>query len=223
VTDLARLGALVDREGGLRVHLTDAVEVGNQVMGPGDVTLSGTQLQVFLALPQVNTFTRWEIVLGGLLASPPAFRPGDLTQTDGAREVQAVLSAAAGAELQTLPVQVAAATVRVPKYGELDDLMAERFGVRRTPIPVIVQNGAGVPGLGELVARSLIPRGFRITLSQNADSFDHATTEFIAIQNANIPEARRARAALGVGHVTVTRVPSGIGDVVIVVGKDFTA
>jgi hypothetical protein len=95
--------------------------------------------------------------------------------------------------------------------------------VKRAPIPIIVQNGAGTPGLGELVARALIPRGFRVALSQNADSFDHATTELIAIRNANIPAARRARAALGVGHVTVTQVPSGIGDVVIVVGKDFTA
>jgi hypothetical protein len=122
-----------------------------------------------------------------------------------------------------MPIVIAAARVRVPAYEALDALMAERFGVKRTPTPVIVQNGAGTPGLGESVGRLLIPRGFRITLSQNAVSFDHDTTQIIAILRSSVEAARRAQAALGVGEVTVSKVPSGIGDVMIVVGKDFTA
>ena len=73
------------------------------------------------------------------------------------------------------PNVIAAARVRVPDYQELDAVMGERFGVKRTPTPVIVQNGVGTPGLGEAVGRLLIPRGFRITLSQNAATFDHDT------------------------------------------------
>jgi hypothetical protein len=222
-TDLGRLGALVDRSGGLRVHLTDTVIVGQEVLGPGDVVLDGTQLQVFLALPGVNGFTRWEIVLTALLADPPELRAGDLVETDDLDGVQRVLDRARGARLETMPIVIAAARVRVPDYEELDALMAERFGVKRTPTPVIVQNGAGTPGLGESVGRLLIPRGFRITLSQNAVTFDHTNTDIIAILRPSVAAARRAQAALGVGEVTVSRVPSGIGDVMIVVGKDFAA
>ncbi|MFN8234176.1 MAG: LytR C-terminal domain-containing protein [Actinomycetota bacterium] len=222
-TDLGRLGALVDRAGGLRVHLSDAVVVGQEVLGPGEVVMDGTQLQVFLALPGVNGFTRWEIVLTALLHDPPELREGDLVETDDLDGVQAVLDRARGARLETMPIVIAAARVRVPDYGELDALMAERFGVKRIPTPVIVQNGVGTPGLGEVVGRLLIPRGFRITLSQNAATFDHETTDIIAILRPSVGAARRAQATLGVGEVTVSRVPSGIGDVMIVVGKDFTA
>jgi hypothetical protein len=222
-TDLGRLGTIVDRAGGLRVHLTDAVIVGQEVLGPGDVVMNGTELQVFLALPGVNSFTRWEIVLTALLSDPPELRAGDLVETDDLDGAQTVLRRADGAELATMPIKIAAARVRVPDYDELDALMAERFGVKRTPTRVIVQNGVGTPGLGESVGRLLIPRGFRITLSQNAATFDHATTEIIAILRENVDAARRARSALGVGDIAVTRVPSGIGDVMIVVGKDFTA
>jgi hypothetical protein len=222
-TDLGRLGAIVDRAGGLPVHLTDAVVVGREVLGPGDVVLNGTQLQVFLALPGVNSFTRWEIVLTALLGRPPELRDGDLVETDDLAGAQAVLNRAEAAELATMPINIAAARVRVPDYEELDVLMAERFGVKRSPTRAIVQNGVGTPGLGESVGRLLIPRGFRIMLSQNAATFDHATTEIIAILRENVGAARRARSALGVGDIAVTRVPSGIGDVMIVVGKDFAA
>jgi hypothetical protein len=222
-TDLGRLGALVDRAGGLRVHLSDGVIVGQEVLGPGDVVMDGTQLQVFLALPGVNGFTRWEIVLTALLKDPPELRAGDLVETDDLGGVQRVLDRARGARLETMPIVIAAARVRVPDYEALDALMAERFGVKRTPVPVIVQNGAGTPGLGESVGRLLIPRGFRITLSQNAVTFDHEATEIIAILRPSVEAARRAQAALGVGEVTVSKVPSGIGDVMIVVGKDFAA
>jgi hypothetical protein len=40
---------------------------------------------------------------------------------------------------------------------------------------------------------------------------------------ANLDDARRVRAALGVGRIAVSQVASSIGDVQIIVGKDFTA
>jgi hypothetical protein len=120
-------------------------------------------------------------------------------------------------------VQVAAATVRVPKYSALDQLMADRFGVKRTPVPVIVQNAAGTAGVGETVGRLIIPRGFRVTLSQNAESFDKNVTQIVALGETHLHDARRLRAALGVGRIAVSQVASGIGDVQIIVGKDFTA
>jgi hypothetical protein len=223
VTDLAHLATLVDRNGGLGVQLPDPVTLDTAVLGPGPVRLTGIQVAALLGAPDQNTFTRWEIVLGGLLASPPKLEVGDLTETDDLAGVQATLNGARGGQLETLPIQVAAASIRVPKYSALDQLMAARFGVTRTPVPVIVQNGAGPAGLGEDVGRLIIGKGFRVTLSQNAVSFDQQVTQIVALGEDHLRDARRIRAALGIGRIAVSQVASGVGDVQIEIGKDFTA
>jgi hypothetical protein len=223
VTDLAHLATLVDRNGGLRVELPEAVTLDEESLGPGQVRMTGIQVATFLGAENQNTFTRWEVVLAGLLASPPKLAGGDLTESDDVADVQATLDGAKGGQIETLPVQVAAATVRVPKYSALDDLMAQRFGVKRVPVPVIVQNAAGTPAVGEAVGRLIIGRGFRITLSQNAVAFDKDVTQIVALGEGHLGDARRLRAALGVGRIAVSQVASGIGDVQIIVGKDFTA
>lgn len=223
VTDLDHLALLVDRNDGMPLDLPEEVTLGTDVLGPGDVRMTGTQLAEYLGEENENTFTRWEVVLAGLMAAPPQLEPEDLTETDDVTGVQATLNGAKDGRIETLPVQVAAATIRVPKYAELDDLMAERFGVKRAPVPVIVQNAAGTAGVGEQVGRLIIGRGFRITLSQNAESFDRDETQIAALGEDNLVDARRVRAALGVGRIAVSQVASGIGDVQIIVGKDFTA
>ena len=223
VTDLAHLATVVDRNGGLRVEMPEAVALDGAVLGPGGVRMSGVQVAAFLGAENQNTFTRWEVVLAGLLASPPKLEAGDLIETDDVAGVQAALDGAKDGRVETLPVQVAAATVRVPKYSALDNLMAERFGVKRTPVPVIVQNAVGTAGVGEAVGRLIIGRGFRITLSQNAVTFHKDVTQIVALGQEHLRDARRVRAALGVGRIAVSQVASGIGDVQIIVGKDFTA
>ena len=90
--------------------------------------------------------------------------------------------------------------------------MADRFGVKRAPVPVIVQNAAGAAGVGEAVGRLIIPAGFRVTLSQNAESFDEDETQIVALGEEHLRDARRVRAALGVGRIAVSQVASGIGD-----------
>jgi LytR cell envelope-related transcriptional attenuator len=222
ITDLTHLVAMVDRAGGLRIQLPGAVTVDGGSFGPGHAKMTGQQVADYLGAPDQNTFTRWEIVLTGLLASPPHLVREDLTDTDDLSGVQETLAAAKGARMETLPVVEAAATLRVPDYPELDRLMAKRFRTR-TPDPVIVQNGVGVAALGEQVGRLIIPRGFRVMLSQNAVSFDQQVTQIEALGGSHLGEARRIRAALGVGRIRVSQVASGIGEVQIVVGKDFTA
>jgi hypothetical protein len=59
-------------------------------------------------------------------------------------------------------------------------------------------------------------------ISGNAASFNHATTEITANGAKNVGVARRLRKVLGVGRVTFSRVPSDVGDITVVVGKDFT-
>lgn len=223
VTDLPRVAALFDREGGLRVQLPDPVPVGTDVLGPGAVTMTGPQVAAYLGAEGQNTFTRWEVVLSGMLASPPRLRAGDLTETDDFGGAQATLDGATGGRLETLPVKVGSAAIRIIDYAALDRLMADRFGVKRTPVPVIVQNAVGIAGVGEDVGRLLIPKGFRVTLSQNAVSFGLKRTQITALGEDNLGDARRVRAALGVGRIAVSQVASGFGDVQIEVGKDFTA
>jgi hypothetical protein len=48
-------------------------------------------------------------------------------------------------------------------------------------------------------------------------------TQIVALGEDNLRDARRVRKALGVGRIAVSQVASGIGDVQIIVGKDFTA
>jgi hypothetical protein len=223
VTDLAHLATLIDRNDGLRVELPEEVTLGDEVLAPGAVRMTGVQVAAFLGAENQNTFTRWEVVLAGLLAAPPTLETDDLTETDDLDGVQASLDGAKGGRIETLPVQVAAATVRVPKYAALDELMAERFGVKRTPVPVIVQNAVGTAGVGEAVGRLIIGRGFRVTLSQNAVTFDKDVTQIVALGEEHLVDARRVRAVLGVGRIAVSQVASGIGSVQIIVGKDFTA
>ena len=222
VTDLANLATLIDRNGGLRLELPGPVTIDDALFGPGAARMTGVQVAAYLGEEDQNTFTRWEVVLDALLTSPPHLQDGDLTQTDDVDGVQATLDGAEGGRLETLPVRVAAATLRVPDYAALDELMAARFGVRRTPpVPVIVQNAAGGPGVGEAIGRLIIGHGFRITLSQNAETFDREKTQIVALGEGHVRDARRLGAALGVSRIAVSQVASGIGDIQIVVGKDF--
>jgi LytR cell envelope-related transcriptional attenuator len=223
VSDLEQLAILVDRNDGLLVQLPEEVTLGEDVLPPGHVRLTGAQVSAYLGAENQNTFTRWEVVLAAFLAAPPQLEPEDLSETDDLAGVQATLNGAKDGLIETLPVQVAAATIRVPKYSSLDELMADRFGVKRSPVPVIVQNAVGTAGIGESVGRLIISRGFRITLSQNAEVFDQDQTQIVALGEENLQDARRVRSALGVGRIAVSQVASGIGDVQIIVGKDFTA
>ena len=89
--------------------------------------------------------------------------------------------------------------------------MTQLFGTPRRA-RAEVRNGNGQPGVGESVGAQLIPAGFRIVLCDNADTFDHQTTEIIADGTENEPRRRQTPSdALGVGKVIVSQVSSGLG------------
>ncbi len=222
VTSVPKLARAVQRDGGLAVNLPDVYATSAGVVGPGQTTLTGPQLAALLRLKGADQAAIWDSVITGLLAVPPSFQSGDVTATSGLAAAQDVFDATQGAETLPMPVHVVAGTATVADQPALDQLVGTTWGTPR-PLPVIVQNGSGVPGVGTEVGRRVIPAGFRVALSQNAQSFDVATTTVIANGAHNIPQARRVRQALGVGRVQVSQVPSGIGNVTIVVGKDFTA
>jgi len=220
VMTLGGFAQTVDRAGGITVDLPDIFILGAQALGPGPTHLTGAQVGSLLRQRSDDAAARWAAVLQGFLAVPPPVQPGDLTEADDVAAAIAALSSAAGAAAQAVPTEEVGGTATIAAEPALDQLVGGLFG---TPVPVrtLIQNGNGEPGIGEAVATRILPAGFRVVLSQNATSFDHATTQIIAIGTAHLPEAQRAKAALGVGTVAVTQVPSGLADVTIVVGRDF--
>ena len=221
VLNLDGLASVVDRGKGIRVevpgfYVTDA---GN--LGPGAERLSGEQVVALLSLKGEGAEARWASVVQGLLRDRVRLREGDLAETDGIAGARRVLQGAHGAAIASFPTLSVAGSVTVPMQPDLDRQVAKLFGFR-SPVPVIVENGAGAPGLGQDVAAVLLPLGFRVVLSQNADLFGYERTRVVANSNGAIADARRIREALGVGRVGVSQVPSGIGDITIIVGEDFT-
>ncbi|MGZ4132225.1 MAG: LCP family protein [Actinomycetota bacterium] len=220
VMSLDAFSALVDRAGGLQLELPEAVTLGAQVVGPGSIRMDGAQVAAYVSAPSSDPEARWLLVLSALLASPPPLQPGDLSATDDASAANAIWTSAAGADVELAPTQVVGGTTTIALQPDFDRLAQTMFGIA-APIPTLVQNGSGEPGIGQAVAERLVPAGFRIVLSGNAESFDHAVTQIAATGTEHAQDARRARRALGVGVVQVTPVPSGLADVTIVVGRDF--
>jgi len=223
VLSLRDLGASVDAGGGLAVDLPSGYQTTTEVLGPGELTMSGSQVKAFLAGAADDFGVRWEITLAAMLADPP---PELVTsggvETDDAEAVNAMVTGAAGAEVLDMPTTRVNATLVLPEYPTLDGLLSERLG-SSVPVPAIVQNGSGEPGVGEAVAVRIIPAGFRVVLSLNATRFDTVRTDVLANGPDHEQEARTIRKALGIGLVSVSAVPSNVGDITIVVGKDFTA
>jgi hypothetical protein len=222
VMDLNAFGAVIDRGGGITVDLPDVYTVGNRVVGPGATHLDGTQIRTLLFDPATDSDVRWEAVLTSFLSSGDAVHRDDLAETDTADAAASVLRDAQGAAVTEAPVREVGGTAFIPDQPSFDQTVADLFGTAE-PTNVVVQNGNGRPGVGEDAARLLIPAGFRIVISQNAGSFDHAETDIVATDEEHRADAERAKGALGVGVVSVSGVPSGLADVSIVVGKDFEA
>ena len=197
-------------------YVTDAGQ-----LGPGDTRLSGAQVAALLRVEDDGGEARWASVVQALLRRPMRLDEADLAQTDGFGGVRRVLRGARGASIASFPTISVAGSVLVPRQPDLDRQVARLFGYGN-PVPVIVENGVGEPGLGQDVAAVLVPLGFRVVVSQNADLFGYERTRVVANGDAAVADARRIREALGVGRIGVSEVPSGIGDITIIVGEDFT-
>ena len=171
VLTLRDLAASIDAAGGLAVTLPAAYPTTGDVLGPGELTMTGAQAKSFLAGSTDDAGVRWEILLGAMLADPPSLVGTGSVETDDADAVNALLADARGAEVLDMPTERVTSTIIVPVYPSLDELLSSRLGTPM-PVPSIVQNGSGEPGVGEAVATRIIPAGFRVVLSQNAQTFD---------------------------------------------------
>ena len=208
VTDPSHLAAVVDRAGGIQLF--------------GSVA-SGEEVAASLAEPGPARALTWRETLIGLFQAGPRWVPGDFLGSDDAAAGARLLTEAKGASLRALPTANVTPGYLRPDYEAVAALMEAWFGMaRQPPVRVLVLNGTGTPGVGELVAERLIPEGFRVVVSENASSFDHAETLVVAASEESREAAERVRRLLGVGALSVSAVPSGLGEVTILVGEDYT-
>jgi hypothetical protein len=206
VTDTAHLAGVVNRVGGI------------EVLGR---TRTGAEVGAILDAPGAGRLLQWRDIVGGLLGAGATWEPTDLVGSDGAATA-GVLSSAAGGSVEALPTIRATAGLKQPDREAVAALVSSAFGAPdRSLVPVVVLNGSGVPGVGEAVAERLVPAGFQVVVNANAASFDHEQTLVVAGTERSIPAAEHVAQLLGVGQVSVSGIPTGLGDVTIIVGSDF--
>lgn len=156
----------------------------------------------------------------------------DRDQLRGLLTLLAGAAEAGDLEIRTLPVSPIGSSgedsYRVDE-ARADPLVASRLG---TSVPTAraeagrdlqILNGNGVPGIGQRVAEKLVPAGFRVVHTRNADRFDHETTKIIIFDDSaeQLAIAEEIRDLLGLGTIERTRVPQSVADVTVVVGLDF--
>jgi hypothetical protein len=220
----AGLARAVDAAQGIPVSLLDVETLGGANVGPGTVRLSGKQVADYLATGR--SFDRedhWRAVLKAFLDSGIALRSDEVSATDDLAGVNAALAAARGAHTRELPARESEGGLLLPLQGQIRGMLNGPFGMNLPqPVPVVVMNGSGKPGVGAAVARRLVPGGFQVVGSENAPKFNYKSTTVYASNQAAFPAAERAGKLLGVGAVTLQRSPvSGLADITIIVGRDF--
>lgn len=222
VMTVQQLGGVVSRMGGIEVNLPAAVTTPGGVVGPGDATLSGVQIEAVLKAKGGDPDDRWSAVLTGLMVAPPTLERADMQAVNSLAAAQRTLTATQAGEVLPIPVETVAGTTFVAQQPQTDHLVQSTWNTL-APIRAIVQNGNGAANVSEAVAREIIPAGFRVVISENAQSFDVPKTSVISNGPAHAAEARRAQKALGIGQVQISSLSSNVGDITVVVGKDFKA
>ncbi len=203
-----KVATIIDRAGGIEIGgtpFTGAEAVGSLLAAEG-------------AREEV-----WSTTLQAVL-SAGGWEAADLPQADSPTAVAELLNAARGATVELLPTEEVTGGLLRTEPETIRAVVTAAFGVPdREVVPVITLNGSGEPGIGERAAERIIPGGFRIVISENASSFDHETTIIVVGVEEDRPLGERVRDLLGVGEVQVAGPASGLADVTIVIGKDFSA
>lgn len=226
----AELTAAVEPAGVITVDLPASVERSTPegrvevLFDEGEVAVTAEEVPTLLEAPADTDLDRlvrhqsfWEGWLAQLSAGGEA-PPGELGS---------VLSALAEGDVghRLLPVQAVAEGDLYQVDREQLALLVAEVLPGATPVAdrirVQVLNGTGTPGLAQQVAPVLVPAGAAVTLTGNADRFDHQVTQIVFYRDEDESAARRIRDALGVGEVVRSRSDLGVVDVTVVVGADF--
>ncbi|MDP9296244.1 MAG: LCP family protein [Actinomycetota bacterium] len=211
-TDMVGLIAIVDRAGGLTLPGSSRPSTGDQVRAYLEQKTGSERL------------ARWSQVLSALLAKSLVLQDSDLRGVGELQPAQGVLSQVSSAQVEDLPATPTQGRFLVADQAGITKLLASALGIKAAPVArVAVLNGNGRPGVGESVASVLIPAGYRVVSSQNAQKFGQKTTRIVAQGEPVRAAAERLRALLGVGRVIVVDQRSGFADITLVVGEDYKA
>ncbi len=214
------LGAPVDE-----IQLAPLVSITQVAEALGGLEVRGSRMsgtEVFDYLSEVPTaaavdqaFLRWQDVLEAVVQAAPV-SPGTLPEPLGSSLTEEPSS------FRELPVVDIGGGLLRPDRDALADLVAEHFIPAATDaVRLVVLNGVGTPGIGEEVAKILVPQGFRLVSSGNANTFRLEVTQIIASSRRDLEAAERARTLLEAGEVLLGNQPTGLADVTVVVGRDF--
>lgn len=249
------LAALVDAVGGVPVDVDVDVQADAVALPAGSgQRLSGVQAAAFATHlgddeAEAVRLARFEQVVSGVVAALPdgpaevarllATVEGDVSTLDEAdlTEILAAASerideAAYGASV--LPVNEIATGGEQVLYGLDDEAAAEVLRTRfagaqragaRESLRVLVQNGVGVPGLGDAARTRLVEAGFRFVGGGNAQSLGRERTAVL------VPSGGSADRDAGVAVAEALGLPADVvavgqeapttADVVVVLGADF--
>ena len=225
VTDVAAtveniLGVRIDGAWGMPLQDLGRIVSRLGVIQAGFERLDGPGVIAYLRdAPDVERAIRWQEVVAGILEAIPR-HPDVLNAVPSSVRLP---FGGGGREVAILPTEDIGAGLVRPDDEAVDRLVGERLVPTATgeQVRLVVLNGNGTPGIGEDVARLLVPNGFTLVASLNAASFDQEETRLVASSRDFVDDAHRARRLLGVGHVYLTGVPTYLSDVTVIVGKDF--
>jgi LytR cell envelope-related transcriptional attenuator len=205
-TSIEDLGRIVDRAGGIQAGF-------EHLDGPGTVAY-------LREAPAVDRAIRWQEVVAGTLEAVPG-HPGVLESIPSS--VRPPFTGG-GREVDILPFEEIGAGLVRPDDEAVVELVRERLAPigATDKVRLVVLNGNGTPGVGDDVARLLVPSGFTVVATQNAASFDQEETRVVASSREFVDDATRAVRLLGTGKVYMSGVPTYLADVTIIVGQDFT-
>lgn len=222
---------VVDQGGGTQVSLAAA---GEQARTPDQVETImvtsgvGTELEWLQRQAAV-----WQALLE-VMGRDPDVAPRLGALAIDADAVTGALAAAAAAEPAVTLLPVTRVAVAGADEGfKLDAAAAAEFVAARMPHVLVregerprveILNGNGRVGTTRAVAESLVRRGFRVVITDNADAFTYDTSIVIAQGREYRAVADEVLAVLGTGELQLElRAPSGVVDVSIIVGQDIPA
>jgi hypothetical protein len=222
VLELEALADSIDASGGVTLDVAGRLVVDGQRVGPGPTEVGGTEVSEYLARsPRPAREDRWIDVVTALLGGDFAFDDAAPVQTDDLAGANELIAAARGGAVEPLPVEPRGGGIVRADEAAMRTLLRDTFGIdRKAPVEVLVLNGNGSPGMGELVARLIVPAGFRVVASGNARTFDVEVTQVRVSDRSLRAAGEEVRRLLGVGRLIVTERGTGLAPITVVMGHD---